>query len=356
MDLVTPHITVAGRDQMAPALDRCTILIVDDEETVRSLLGRWLEASGYRVLVATGAEAALTVFANDPPALVICDIRMPGRDGMWLAAHVRQDYPDTAVVISSGVQDGHAAEECLRQGAIEYLTKPYGRERLHEAVRRGLEWHDAACEARRWKRSLEGELRERKSGLMRVVRGLAMQSEQDVETLLGVVLGQREALAHAHRVRLLAVATARRLELAPDAVAVLARAALVHDIGKAALPIALVRKPAALTAEELGLVRAFPAVGAALLAEIPFLQDTANIVRDAHERVDGTGFPHAVPAASVSLTARILGVADAFDAMTHPRVFRDAISVTQALLEIDRCTGTQFDPLVAAAFQAIVVR
>ena len=357
MALVSPHTsTRSRRDHMAPAVERRTILIVDDEEGVRSLLGRWLESSGFRVLLATGADAALAVFDEDPPALVVCDIRMPGRDGLWLAARVRQDFPDTAVIISSGVQDCHAAEECLRHGVIEYLTKPYGRDRLRDAVRRGLEWHEAASEAQRWKRLLEGELRERKSGLTRVVRGLAIHGEQDLETLLTVALGQREAVAHAHRVQVLAVATARRLELAPDIVAVLSRAALVHDIGKAALPIALVRKPASLTDEELALMRTYPAVGAALLAEIPFLKDTAAVVRDAHERMDGHGFPHSIRAASVGVAARILGVVDAFDAMTHPRVFRDAISTTHALLEIDRCTGTQFDPLVVDAFHAVAGR
>ena len=356
MALVSHPIPSVRRDLMAPAVERRTILIVDDEQGVRSLLGRWLESSGYRVLLATGAEAALAVFDEDPPALVVCDIRMPGRDGLWLAARVRQDFPETAVIISSGVQDGRAAEECLRHGVLEYLTKPYGRDRLRDAVRRGLDWHTAASEARRWKRLLEGELRERKSGLTRVVRGLAVHGEQDLETLLNVALGQREAVAHAHRVRVLAVATARKLELAPDIVAVLARAALVHDLGKAALPIALVRKPAALTDEELALMRTYPAVGGALLAEIPFLKDTAAIVRDAHERMDGHGFPHGIRAASVSMAARILGLVDAFDAMTHSRVFRDAVSTTDALLEIDRCAGTQFDPLVVEAFHAVVGR
>ena len=152
-----------------------TVLIVDDEEGVRSLLSRWLEASGYRVRMATNADAALTVFDDEPPALMLCDIRMPGRDGLWLAARVRQDFPETAVIMSSGVQDAHAADECLRHGVVEYLTKPFGSERLRDAVNRGVEWHEAASEARRWKRQLEAELRERRSHLLRTVRGLSIE-------------------------------------------------------------------------------------------------------------------------------------------------------------------------------------
>ena len=337
----------------APTPERRTVLVVDDEEGVRSLLSRWLESSGYRVLMATSADAALEVFEHETPALMLCDIRMPGHDGMWLAARVRQDFPETAVVMSSGVQDSHAAEECLRQGVVEYLTKPFGSERLREAVSRGLEWHEAAGEARRWKRQLEEELRERRSHLLRTVRGMSIDSDQDVEALLSLAATERDAYAHAHRVRFLATATGRELGLPADDIAVLGRAALVHDIGKLALPLALVRKPAALTAEELGLMRTYPAVGASVLSEVPFLAAAAPIVRDAHERMDAAGFPHGLPGASVSLMARILGVADAFDSMTHARVFRDAIAPQQAILEIERCSGTQFDPVVVSIFRSV---
>jgi response regulator RpfG family c-di-GMP phosphodiesterase len=330
-----------------------TILIVDDEESVRSLLARWLESSGYRVVMATDAEAALAIFEEDRPALMLCDIRMPGRDGLWLAARVRQDYPETAIVMSSGVQDAHAADESQRHGVVEYLTKPFGRDRLREAVSRGLEWHEAAGEASRWRRQLQAELHERRGALLRRVRGVKIDCDQDVEALLALTSTERDAYAHAHRVRFLVTATARDMGMAAADIAILGRAALVHDLGKLALPLALVRKPAALAAEELGLMRTYPAVGAAVLAEVPFLKTAAPIVRDAHERMDGDGFPHGLPGASVSLSARILGVADAFDAMTHRRVFRDAIPQAQALLELERCSGTQFDPDVIRVFASI---
>lgn len=221
---------------------------------------------------------------------------------------------------------------------------------------RGLEWHEAAAEAGRWKRQLDEELRERKAGLQRTIHSLTIESDPDVDVLLSRALTQREEYAHAHRVRLLAVGTATELALPADEIAVLARAALLHEIGKAALPLALVRKPAALLPEELALVRTYPAVGASVLSEVPFLKTAVLIVRDGHERMDGHGFPHGVAGASVSLGARILGVVDAYDAMTHARVFRDPISPPQALLEVERCSGSQFDPLVVRAFRRVVPR
>jgi HD-GYP domain-containing protein (c-di-GMP phosphodiesterase class II) len=177
-----------------------------------------------------------------------------------------------------------------------------------------------------------------------------------VEALLSRTVTQREAYAHAYRVQFLAVCTAKALALPADEVAVLARAALLHEIGKAALPLALVQKPAALLPEELALVRTYPAVGASVLSEVPFLKTAAPIVRDAHERMDGDGFPHRVAGASIGLASRILGVVDAYDAMTHARVFRDPISHPQALLEVERCSGSQFDPVVVRAFRSTVPR
>ena len=357
MASVTPHLVVHSHPRMGlPPVERQTILIVDDEEGVRSILARWLESTGYRIVLATGAEAALAFLEEAVPAVMVCDIRMPGRDGLWLAGRVRQDHPETAVIISTGVQDPHAAEECLRQGVVEYLTKPFGRDRLREAVQRGLEWHEAAAEAGRWKRQLEDELRERKAGLLRTIRSLTLESDPDVEGLLARTLTQADAYAHAHRVRFLAVGTAKELGVPEEEIAVLARAALLHEIGKTALPLALVRKPAALHPDELALVRTYPAVGASVLSEVCFLKTAAPLVRDAHERMDGQGFPHRVSAASVSLAARILGVVDAYDAMTHARVFRDPLSQPQALLEVERCSGSQFDPLVVRAFLRIVPR
>jgi putative two-component system response regulator len=357
MASVTPFVGAQEEPRCWPTVsEQRTILIVDDEEGVRSLLARWLEATGYRVVMATSADAALAVFDDEPPALMLCDIRMPGRDGLWLAARVRQDFPETAVIISSGVQDAHASEECLRHGVVDYLTKPFGCDRLRAAVARGIEWHDTAGEARRWKDQLERELRQRKAALVQTIRGMAIESDQDVETLLGVALAERDAYAHAHRVRFLAIGTARTIGLSAEQVAVLGRAALVHDIGKRALPLALVRKPASLTPQELALVRTYPALGASILMDVPFLRSAAPIVRDAHERMDGEGFPHRVRGESVGMASRILGVADAYDSMTHARVFRNAISPAEAVLEIERCSGTQFDPAVVDAFRLVAPR
>jgi response regulator RpfG family c-di-GMP phosphodiesterase len=332
-----------------------TVLIVDDENGVRDLLARWLEAGGYSVTTAASADEALGRLEVSPPAVALCDIRMPGRDGLWLAERIRASYPETAVIMATGVQDVGPAVQTLRQGVIDYLTKPFGRDRLQEAVTRGLEWHQSAWDARRWRESLEQEMAIRRSRLNDAVTALAVDSDETLDSMMSMLtLTDRDAYAHGYRVAALAVSVARTLGLPDEALQTIERGALLHDVGKLAVPEAILRKPAPLTMEELRLVRCHPAIASDLIAQVPYLTGAVPIVRDAHERMDGLGYPNGVHAAEVSIGARIVSVADAYDTMTRPRVFRDAISPSDALLELQRCSGSQFDPLVVDAFRRVI--
>jgi HD-GYP domain-containing protein (c-di-GMP phosphodiesterase class II) len=116
----------------------------------------------------------------------------------------------------------------------------------------------------------------------------------------------------------------------------------------------VMRKPAPLTIEEQEQIRRHPQIASDLIAGVPYLSAAAELVRDAHERIDGMGYPNGTPAADVPMGARIISVADSFDAMTRPRVFRDAITPREALLELDRCAGTQFDAAVVEIFKRVV--
>jgi putative nucleotidyltransferase with HDIG domain len=331
------------------------VLIVDDENGVRELMSRWLKADGYSVATAANAEEALGRLEATPSAVALCDIRMPGRDGLWLAERIRQRYPETAVIMATGVQEAGPAVHTLREGITDYLTKPFGRARLEEAVTRGLEWHRSAWDARRWRESLEQEMGIRRSRLNDAVTALYVDNDDALDAMLAMLtLTDRDAYAHAYRVAALSVSVARTLGL-PDAdLGKIERGALLHDVGKLAVPEAILRKPAPLTMEEQLLVRCHPTLGSELLAQVPYLQSAVTIVRDAHERMDGLGFPRGVHAADVSVGARIVCVADAYDTMTRPRVFRDAIGPLEAMLELERCSGSQFDPAVVDAFRRVI--
>jgi cyclic di-GMP phosphodiesterase len=253
------------------------------------------------------------------------------------------------------VRDIEPVVQTLRKGAIDYLTKPFGRDRLREAVTRGLEWHESAWDARRWRESLEQEMAVRRTRLTDAVSGIHVDSDEALDSMLSMLtLTDREAYAHGYRVAALAVSVGRTLGLPEAALATIEHGALLHDLGKLAVPEAILRKPAPLTMEELLLVRRHPAMGSQLVAAVPYLSGAVAIVRDAHERMDGLGYPRGVHASEVSIGARIVCVADAYDTMTRPRVFRDAMSPPEALLELQRCSGTQFDPLVVEAFKRVI--
>jgi response regulator RpfG family c-di-GMP phosphodiesterase len=332
-----------------------SILVVDDDTGVRELLARWLHAGGHDVRTASSADEALGSVHGAAPAVALCDIRMPGRDGLWLAEHIRQDAPETAVIMATGVQDVSSAVTSLRNGAIDYLTKPFGRDRLRESVLRGVEWHQAACESRRWRETLEEEVAARRQHLRDALESLTIESDAALDGLLTVLtVSDREAYAHAYRVAALSASVGCALQFSDDDMAALERAALLHDIGKLTMPDAVLRKPAPLTPEELQLVRQHPQIAADLIAHIPYLAHAAELVRDAQERVDGLGYPNRASGRDVAIGARIIAVADAYDAMTRPRVFRDAITPREALLELDRCAGTQFDPFVVEVFKKTV--
>lgn len=331
------------------------VLIVDDENSVRALMTRWLESGGFRVTSAASAEEALGCLHDSPPAVALCDIRMPGRDGIWLAERIRQECPETAVIMATGVHDIGPAVQTLRQGVIDYLTKPFGRDRLREAVTRGLEWHESASDARRWRESLEHEMTIRHLRLADALASRRVDSEETVDGMFAMLtLTDREMYAHGYRVAALAVSVARILGLPDEALGTIEYGALFHDIGKLAIPEAVLRKPAPLTVEETLLVRRHPSIGADLLGGVPYLHESMAIVREAHERMDGLGYPQGTRASEVSVGARIVCVADAYDTMTRPRVFRDAITPPEALLELERCSGTQFDPLVVEAFAKVI--
>jgi cyclic di-GMP phosphodiesterase len=331
-----------------------SVLIVDDEASVRHLMRRWLESRGYAVATAAGAEKALEVMATSPTAVALCDLRMPGHDGLWLADRLRREHPDTAVIIATGVQDVGSAVQSLRRGVVDYLTKPFEREQLCQAVSRGVEWHRSACDSRRWRETLEREMRTRHSYLAEVIGARRIDSEESLDELLSTLTGaDREAYAHAYRVAALSATVARSLGLTEREIATVERGALLHDLGKLAMPQALLRKPAPLTREEEELIRLHPTLGSGLIERVPYLADAAVIVRDAHERLDGLGYPYGSRAGDVWIGARIVAVADAYDTMTRNRVFRDAVRPDLALEELDRCAGTQFDPVVVDAFRKV---
>jgi response regulator RpfG family c-di-GMP phosphodiesterase len=329
-----------------------SVLVIDDEAAMRLLMVRWVEMLGHHAVTASSADEALELLAIQSPAVALCDLRMPGHDGIWLAERIRRDFPDTAVIMATAARDTdpRIAEHA---GAVDYLLKPFGRDRLHFALERGFDWHHAAADRREWRGRLSGEMRERTAELADNVAGLEAQGH--LEALLELIeASDPSALAHARRVSAISVSIGENLGLEGPQLAAVREGALLHDLGKLALPEAILQKPAQLSHEEKEIVRQGPGIGAGLLRSLGGLNDVSVIVRSAKEWYDGSGYPEALAGAEIPLGGRIVAVADAFDAMTRRQIYRDAMQSSEALEEIMRCSNSQFDPVVVSSFLEVL--
>jgi response regulator RpfG family c-di-GMP phosphodiesterase len=327
-----------------------SVLLVDDENGIRGLMTRWIESIGYESREAANAEEALDHMSRKVSEVAVCDIRLPGRDGLWLAEQIRQQYPDTAVIMATGVHDVDAAVTSLRSGVVDYLVKPFGRDRLREALVRGFGFHQNSVDARKWRQALEAELGARRQQLSDALAEVEITSQSALNAILAMLtVRDRPAYDHARRVAVIAVHLARALGMTVLEVADVERAALLHDIGKIAIPEAVLLKPASLTDEEREIMRRQPQLGHDLLARMPFLAEAAEIVVATQERFDGTGYPRGLSGDRIPLGSRIVSVADAYDAMTHARAHRDAVASSEAVSELQRSSGSQFDPRVVNA-------
>jgi cyclic di-GMP phosphodiesterase len=351
-----PHLKTAPRVGKIPGFARSpSVLIVDDEPGARQLMRRWLESRGYIVTVASDADQALSVLAATSASVAVCDLRMPGHDGLWLVDLLRREHPDVAVIIATGVNDVAAAVEALRQGVVDYLTKPFDRERLFDAVVRAVEWSQSASDARRWRERLQQEMRAKQDRVAAIIGGWPADSDEALDGLFAALTADNhEVYAHGCRVSALSAVLARALGLSDEEARIVEHAGRLHDLGKLVVPDAVLRKPAPLTGEEQRLIRQHPVIGSGLVAKIPYVAASAPVVRDAQERPDGLGYPRGSRGDAVWIGARIVCLADAYDAMTRVRVFRDAMTPAAALAEIVRCGGTQFDPRVVGALSACV--
>lgn len=333
-----------------------SVLIVDDEPAVRDLMARWSAALGLESRMAADAEQALEALRTEPCELAVIDVVMPGHSGLWLANELRRTHPQTAVVIATGHTE--AVSPADEEPIADFLVKPFERDRFALAVDRGRQWRKAAIEERRWLAQLSIELRDTTEQVCaeierRAARGVA---EEDVVTALAVERAPDVAL-HGDRVARYAQAVARELGCESALSPALRRAARFHDVGKIAVPEALRHKPSTLTAGEEAIMRRHVDVSAEILASTRTLAEVAPIVLATHEWYGGGGYPQNVAGVAIPLAARIIAAADAYDEMTQGRrENRPRFDSADAVAELLRCQGTQFDPHIVAALLAVLSR
>ncbi|MBI4500577.1 MAG: response regulator [Gemmatimonadetes bacterium] len=324
-----------------------TCLVVDDEPAVREVVARVLDGAGYRTLQAgSGAEALrLLEREHERVELVISDLQMPGMDGAALLRQVQRRWPELGTVIVTGVAELTTAVELLQAGAYDYITKPFGIDEVVARVRQALDKKRLVTENRRYQMHLAELVRQQASR----IEELFLEA---VQTLVEALEAKDPyTRGHSARVSSYAAATARALGLPEGEVHLIQLGAELHDVGKIGVRESVLLKPAALSDEEYRHIMSHTVVGAAILSPLfKNAPDALAIVRSHHERMDGRGFPDGLSGDRIPISARVVTVADAFDAMTSGRTYRSARGSREALDEVRAGAGTQFDPDVVAAF------
>jgi putative nucleotidyltransferase with HDIG domain len=331
------------------------ILVVDDEAYVRAVVAAMLERSDYSTVLASSGHEAIEHIEQDPPFdLVLSDVMMRGMDGMGLLERVRQVQPDTPMVMVTAIHDVAVAIAAMRKGAYDYLLKPFERDQLLSTVKRALDYRRLVQQNAMYRQNLEQLVTARTELLNQAVRDLERSYDITLEALGDALdLKDAETEGHSKRVTAFTIALARGMGIPMEQIRVIARGAFLHDIGKMAIPDAILLKPGELKVDEQKVMREHCARGYQMLRKIPFLQEAAEIVYSHQEHYDGTGYPRGLKHDQIPLGARVFAVADTLDAITSDRPYRKANSFTAARGEIKRCSGTQFDPRVVDVYLSL---
>jgi response regulator RpfG family c-di-GMP phosphodiesterase len=323
-------------------------LVVDDEPSVRRSLVRMLQAQGFTCFEAgTGREGLGVLERLGEVPLVISDMRMPELDGIGFLEAVRDRHPDTSVIMLSGMSETSTAVDCLQMGAADFLLKPISMGELQARVTRALEKRALVLQNRYYQANLERQVREQGQR----IQELFLQGVQ----MLARALEAKDAYTRGHSIRVsqYAVATAARLGFDGDQIDGIRLGGELHDIGKIGTRESVLHKAGSLTADEFRQITEHPLLGERMLAPLAHESpDVLRIVRSHHERLDGRGFPDGLRGEKIPLEARVVAVADAFDAMTTRRPYRESRPPEDAMTELRRVAGTQLDPDAVEAFVA----
>jgi len=331
------------------------LLFVDDEPFVLRALKRTFELEGFEVVTALKPADALELLQKGPGFVVIgSDYRMPDMNGAEFLQRARDLAPQSYRLLISAVEEFHAAVDSINRGEIyRFVPKPWDRDDLLAIVRAAVDDYHL----RRNYQEMTALLHSKNAELSALNKNLELrvvERTHDLIEALVAALDRRGAEAvHSRKVAAFCLRLGRELELPGGELAVLEQGALIHDVGKIAIPDSILLKNGALTSEEWAEMKRHPELGYRMLANIPFLEQARRLVLTHHERFDGKGYPLGLSGAQLPIGARILHLCEAYESMTGGRSFRAPRAAGEVREEIARCAGTQFDPEVVSAFARI---
>ncbi len=330
-----------------PVIDdwaQLTVTVVDDEPVVRDVLVRAARTWSYGCQAADSAEQALELLAQQPTPILVTDLRMPGQGGVWLVREVRRRWPEMAIIVLTAGQDHGAARQCLEAGADHFFVKPVKLEEFHHVLERTRQAQQQRQAEARYRLRLERAVRKQ----TRRVRRTFLSA---IESLV-LTMEERDpyTAGHSRRVRAYSLRLGRALGLDDRQMCELSLASKMHDIGKVGVAEAILNKPGPLTPAESVEVRKHPIIGERILRSIVRNRAVLAAIRGHHERIDGTGYPDGLKGTKIPLLARVITVADCYDALTSARAYRAPLSAKQALETLQTDAGSHFQPEFVRAF------
>ena len=319
------------------------ILLVDDEVTLRNFLKEGLENFGFECMVASDGLEALGIMEQSPCEIIVTDISMPHMDGIELTEKVKARY-DVDVIVMTGLMEEYTYNKIMGMGASDFLEKPVSIQELVLRLRRVFRERANIQNRNR----AERELRES-------VERLRVVIESIVEAMtLAIEKRDPYTSGHQRRVASLAGAVAGEMELPRDQIDGIRIAAMLHDIGKISIPGEILGKPGILTGPEMAMIREHPRTGYDILKGIEFPWPVSQMVLQHHERIDGSGYPQGLSDKEINLGAKILMVADTFEAMVSHRPYRASRGSGKAIQELSEKRGILYAPVVVDACLKVV--
>ncbi|MBM3790473.1 MAG: HD domain-containing protein [Acidobacteria bacterium] len=328
--------------------ERALILIVDDCAKSRDALDSLLSGEGHGCLSVPSIEGALVELASRPFDIVFSAVRVLGKDVRELLDQVRAFHPGVLLIVTAPPEKVDDAMECVHLGAFDCILSPFDTRRILLSTQHALERKRLETRNQEFQTHMTQMVEERAAETQRLFYGMTQAMIRLLELRLPFESGHAITVADAAR------RIARELRLTADGIHKIYLAALLHDIGMIPIKDVLVHKDGPLSEEEYLQVQEHTTLAEVVLKPVIEDDDVLGYIRHHHERFDGTGYPAGLRGSDIPLGARIIAVAEAFDAMTRNRPYRLALSAETALVELERNKGTQFDPRVVAAFLEIV--
>lgn len=292
----------------------------------------------------SNVDEALELMGLQDFQLVLSDIMMPGRNGIELLEEISEGYPDTAVIMVTAVADMATAIRALKTGAYDYVTKPFNMDEVEISIQRAFEKRRLLIANREYRDHLEQKVAEQTESIRQAFMGAVASLVEALEAKDAYTKG------HSSRVTEIAVILAGESGMSDSEVEKIKLAGTVHDLGKIGVPDSILNKPGKLTDEEFSEIKKHCATGERILKAVILDSEVLAIVRHHHERFGGGGYLDAISGEEIPLGSRILAVADAYDAMTSDRPYRDALPVARAISELKEYRGSQFDPGIVGLF------